>query len=83
MIYMLGKREKLTFHTVEPKEGERTLLPSNKSGNRSPSLAVSFSIEDTASYIRFAKILKRIHTRLTMEGYTITENKILSDKKYD
>lgn len=37
---MLGKRETTTINIVEPKEGERTLLPSDESGQRSPSLDI-------------------------------------------
>jgi hypothetical protein len=76
---MLGKRDTVTFQYVEPNEGERILLPSNKSDSRSPSLDLSFSTDEIASFIRFAKILKRIHIRLIMEGYTIKGNNISKD----
>jgi hypothetical protein len=38
MMNELGKRKNTTEIRVEPNEGERTLLPSSKSGTRSPFL---------------------------------------------
>ena len=38
MIKKLDKRENITSENVEPNEGERTLLSSNESDTRSPSL---------------------------------------------
>jgi hypothetical protein len=38
MLNMLHKGENATVNNVEPNEGERTLLCSNRSSNRSPSL---------------------------------------------
>lgn len=38
MIHPLGKDKNITESYFEPKEGERSLLPSDKGGIRSPSL---------------------------------------------
>lgn len=43
----LGKREHPVSNSFEPNEGERTLLPSSKSGMRSPSLDLGISPDST------------------------------------
>lgn len=43
----LGEREHIVSNNFEPKEGERTLLPSSRSGIRSPSLDLGISPDST------------------------------------
>ena len=77
-------------NSFESKEGEQRRLSSNNVSNCSPSLGVKANnIENSdASYNpiltpetieifgAFALTLKKIHIRLTMEGYVINDGKI-------
>jgi hypothetical protein len=67
---------------IEPKEGQREGLCRNNSGHRCPSLAQQreFSKEGIRNFIEWAKVLKRIHVRLMMEGYNIKDGKIRPSK---
>lgn len=73
------------FHN---KEGQPRLSCSNKVGDGCPSLVpqlttINFSPGQIKHFIEFAKVLKRIHIRLVMEGHKIEDGKIykLSDMK--
>lgn len=59
MMKELDKRENTTAIDFEPNEGERTLLSSNESGMRSPSLDLegNFSKEEDEMLQRLAEIL--------------------------
>jgi hypothetical protein len=47
MVRKLHKRKNTTVISFEPKEGERTLLCSNESGMRSPSLDLGITPDST------------------------------------
>jgi hypothetical protein len=49
MLKKLGKREKITEILVEPEKGERTLLPSSESDQRSPFLGFLDTSSDNVS----------------------------------
>jgi len=68
-----------------PKAEPRSLLCSNNDVNRGSALGFNpatdlpiepLSEESITAVIDFAKILKRIHIRLVMEGYVIQDGKI-------
>lgn len=57
----LDKRENTANIYVEPNEGERTLLSSNESGKRSPSLDFDSLIPDNILLDQLASILVDIY----------------------
>jgi hypothetical protein len=59
MLKKLHKRKNTTVTSIEPNEGERTLLCSNESGMRSPSLDLehTFSQEEKMLLEQLAGIL--------------------------
>lgn len=70
----LGKREHPVSNSFDPNEGERTLLPSSKSGMRSPSLdftntsAETFTDDMALEYL--AKIISSIYIKRLYGNYT-------------
>lgn len=59
---------------IEPKEGQcEDLIRSSK---RSITHCPSFGLSNINNFINFAVSLKKIHTRLLMEGYVIKDGKI-------
>lgn len=68
---------------MESKEEQRMSLYCNKTTHRCSSLDNdrTFSKKEIDAFIDFAKILKRIHVRLIMEGYTIENGKITPPKQ--
>ncbi|KAB2916008.1 MAG: hypothetical protein ACO1PI_10115 [Bacteroidota bacterium] len=83
---MLDNQEKNINQNIVPKEGRPTCLSSDNTGVGRPSLGYSLRFDQTQinSLIEFALILKKIHVRLMMEGFTISETgKLLPPKDYN
>ena len=57
MMIRLDKRENISPIQLEPNEGERTLLSSNKGGMRSPSLVSQDLLSDEMLLDQLASIL--------------------------
>lgn len=83
---MLDKQDNNTDENIVPKEGRPTCLSSHNAGVGRPSLGYSLRFDQTQinSLVEFALILKKIHVRLMVEGFTISETgKLLPPKNYN
>ena len=78
----MNKPHKSQFNSgnnIKSKEEQRELLCGYKAGTRCSSLDFEekkLTDEEIDSFIAFALILKQIHVRLVMEGYTIEKGRI-------
>ena len=80
---MLHKRNNSNKNIV-PNKGQRERLCSNNVGTRCPFLdskKPKFTANELESFTNMAVILNKIHIRLTMEGYTITDDDIIPPPK--
>lgn len=76
MINRLDKSEIGTLN-LEPKEGQRALLSSNKAPSRCPSFGTDPLSDDTLRALReLGEILKPIRKRMLSEGYKIVNGRI-------
>ena len=68
---------------LTPEAGQREFSYSNGERGRCSPLAVSiqqtFSIEERKQFFALARILKQIHIRLIIEGYTIKDGRIYKE----
>lgn len=79
MINARHNSQNKTDKNLRSGEEQRRLLCRNNAGTRCSSLDFedrTFSDEQIDSFIAFALVLKRIHVRLLMEGFTIENGRI-------
>ena len=77
MIKELHENLNTSDPNLGPEEGQRGFSCSNEESlGCPPSRSNEFIDENMDRFIRFASSLKKIHTRLLMEGYVIEEGRI-------